>query len=273
MSTYSGFGRTSNGKSNRFGFTLIELLVVIAIIAILAAILFPVFARARENARRASCMSNLKQVGLGIMQYTQDYDETMPMCWWQMSTSVQMSWKDAIQPYVKSVQLFACPSNTINNQPTWNTATGQRASYSPNSTHAQSVFGSSGGTAATGNPPAYSIASFNFPATTVAVFESTFTNSDFNIANAYFNVTNRTSAGNQGSTYLFNGHLSTGNYLFVDGHVKSMKPLSTVSTTMGGGGSVNMWSRDNTDFTDAIPEGGALTNTMSILRNSTGFYK
>jgi prepilin-type N-terminal cleavage/methylation domain-containing protein len=60
------------------GFTLIELLVVIAIIAILAAILFPVFARARENARRASCQSNLKQIGLGIMQYTQDYDERMP---------------------------------------------------------------------------------------------------------------------------------------------------------------------------------------------------
>ncbi len=80
-------------------FTLIELLVVIAIIAILAAILFPVFARARENARRSSCQSNLKQIGLGIMQYTQDYDEKYPEGngdgWWQVN------WVRNTQPYQK----------------------------------------------------------------------------------------------------------------------------------------------------------------------------
>ena len=92
--------------SKRSAFTLIELLVVIAIIAILAAILFPVFARARENARRASCTSNLKQIGLGVIQYQQDYDETMPRIDYGEGTK----WMDITQPYLKSAQVFSCPS-------------------------------------------------------------------------------------------------------------------------------------------------------------------
>jgi prepilin-type N-terminal cleavage/methylation domain-containing protein/prepilin-type processing-associated H-X9-DG protein len=92
------------------GFTLIELLVVIAIIAILAAILFPVFARARENARRASCQSNLKQIALGFKQYIQDYDERYPMAWFNAGGSLLSAWKDPLDPYLKSAQIFKCPS-------------------------------------------------------------------------------------------------------------------------------------------------------------------
>ncbi len=104
----------NNQIRKRTGFTLIELLVVIAIIAILAAILFPVFARARENARRASCQSNLKQFGLGFAQYLQDYDEKYPQ--WAISNGCSATqtcgpW-DEIQPYVKSTQLLQCPSET-----------------------------------------------------------------------------------------------------------------------------------------------------------------
>jgi prepilin-type N-terminal cleavage/methylation domain-containing protein/prepilin-type processing-associated H-X9-DG protein len=92
-------------------FTLIELLVVIAIISILAAILFPVFARARENARRASCQSNLKQIALGIAQYTQDYDEKYPLL--QSPTSGSgIPYTAAIEPYMKSTQIFICPSGS-----------------------------------------------------------------------------------------------------------------------------------------------------------------
>jgi prepilin-type N-terminal cleavage/methylation domain-containing protein/prepilin-type processing-associated H-X9-DG protein len=133
---------TTEKKRGRRGFTLIELLVVIAIISILAAILFPVFARARENARRTSCMSNLRQIGMGMMQYVQDYDERYPLPAWivgdfwkssvkvgvqQTNTSMPgakfsvgltdcgadancVTWMDIIYPYVKSTQVFVCPS-------------------------------------------------------------------------------------------------------------------------------------------------------------------
>ncbi len=89
----------------RVGFTLIELLVVIAIIAILAAILFPVFSRARENARRTSCLSNEKQIGIAIMQYLQDNDERY------MNVEHGLyGWFVPLQPYIKSPQVFICPS-------------------------------------------------------------------------------------------------------------------------------------------------------------------
>lgn len=125
------------------GFTLIELLVAIAIIAILAAVLLPVFARARENARQNNCASNLKQIGLGLLQYTQDFDEKLPPYFAAntyrqndgtlLATSLdQGGFKTLIQAYVKSDQLFVCPSDTgdpdtaipYNQRASWN-----RSSY------------------------------------------------------------------------------------------------------------------------------------------------
>jgi len=110
-------------KRRRFGFTLIELLVVIAIIAILAAILFPVFAQAREKARQAVCLSNTKQIALAVMMYAQDYDETYPIdgssCGSQGWPGVRnpcSKWNPAwrietqITPYIKNTEIFACPS-------------------------------------------------------------------------------------------------------------------------------------------------------------------
>ncbi len=112
-------------------FTLIELLVVIAIIAILAAILFPVFARARENARRASCQSNLKQIMLGYMQYTQDYDEKVPSA----HCGSGGGWYNKLQPYLKSTQIFKCPSDSsdvVAHESNKITPNGYRVSYGYN---------------------------------------------------------------------------------------------------------------------------------------------
>ncbi|MCW3062020.1 MAG: prepilin-type N-terminal cleavage/methylation domain [Capsulimonas sp.] len=106
------------------GFTLIELLVVIAIIAILAAILFPVFAKAREKARQITCISNLKQIGLGVMQYVQDSDENYPLTRNNTATvstggTTWGLWKVNIYPYIKSTQVFSCPSGVKSVQGTY----------------------------------------------------------------------------------------------------------------------------------------------------------
>ena len=117
------FSASLKKHSSPKAFTLIELLVVIAIIAILAAILFPVFARARENARRSSCQSNEKQIGLGLLQYAQDYDEKLPFFFYGANgdasdpatvANPRYKWMDAIFPYVKSEQIFSCPSDANN---------------------------------------------------------------------------------------------------------------------------------------------------------------
>ena len=100
-------------RLKKIGFTLIELLVVIAIIALLAAILFPVFGRAREQARRSTCQSNLKQIGLGVMQYIQDYDECYPLAI-SGSANDGKGWAVSVQPYIKSSGVFQCPSDRTN---------------------------------------------------------------------------------------------------------------------------------------------------------------
>jgi len=130
--------------SDRSGFTLIELLVVIAIIAILAAILFPVFARARENARKTQCISNMKQLTLGLLMYAQDYDGRAPrhgIGWWEQAAYCQdnppgtdfrykwswypcgdrsmATWRSIIYPYIKNAGIYNCPTFEIPDEPLW----------------------------------------------------------------------------------------------------------------------------------------------------------
>jgi len=100
----------------RSGFTLIELLVVIAIISILAAILFPVFSQAREKARQTSCLSNIKQLSLGLLMYAQDYDDKLPTYFWSEGDAGipnSTTWWGGIEPYVRNTQIYACPSSAL----------------------------------------------------------------------------------------------------------------------------------------------------------------
>ena len=192
-------------------FTLIELLVVIAIIAILAAILFPVFARARENARRSSCQSNLKQIGLGVMQYLQDYDERYPFqtsdAVFLYATTTSPNWIQATQPYVKSWQLYSCPSATDSTSSTGSPSGNSRNSYFVNGM----ISGASSATV--------HVARIQKPSELIFAHEFS-VNSRIALVRPYF------VAGGSGfinwvsaNTYD-NIHFEGGNLLFTDGHVK-----------------------------------------------------
>ena len=120
----------SSARRSAGGFTLIELLVVIAIVAILAAILFPVFSRARENARKSTCQSNLKQVGLALRAYMQDYDETTPWyvnghditwnpTWSYAAAQTNLYWGWFLLPYTRNTAIFNCPSTKLNLKPSY----------------------------------------------------------------------------------------------------------------------------------------------------------
>ena len=133
----------NRNRNSQSGFTLIELLVVIAIIAILAAILFPVFAQAREKARQTSCASNLKQVALAMIQYKQDNDEGAPQGsvndGWFMSDANNYKWMDAIYPYVKSEAVFNCPDDSVDPKYQYET-TDHYGSYSMNMTNYYHIY-------------------------------------------------------------------------------------------------------------------------------------
>lgn len=167
--------RTRFARSSR-AFTLIELLVVIAIIAILAAILFPVFAQARERARSISCLSNCRQLGIGISSYIQDYDETFPFAWGGPAATGAGTWPKAVDPYIKngfrpgpatdpnlywqaSKGVYHCPSDSTGGND-------NSISYSSNA----NVMGGGDGTDTTTAPK--SLASIQRPADLVAVAET-----------------------------------------------------------------------------------------------------
>jgi prepilin-type N-terminal cleavage/methylation domain-containing protein/prepilin-type processing-associated H-X9-DG protein len=185
----------------RKAFTLIELLVVIAIIAILAAILFPVFAQAREKARSIACISNLKQLGLAMMQYTQDYDEKNPAG--QNGWGGGQGWAGQVYPYAKSVGVFQCPDDPMTDGQT-------SSSYGINSNlaNANDTCISSGWSNCTCSQTGdgYTIAQFNAPSSTVLLFEVQ--------QSAWYNITTVAGdgAGSCGGSGNGNGNSAVGSW-------------------------------------------------------------
>ena len=205
--------------------TLVELLVVIAIIAILAAILCPVFARARENARRASCISNLKQIGTGILMYIQDFDDRLParIMGKDSGQGETNSWRRILQPYLASTQVLACPSNPKNSLlssdgvfPRSYVANGNNSDIGGTSPMPLTSANAGDGKA---------LAAISDTARTLLITEG-----ETEYSEATVGFAPATFAGD-----MFGGHLGTCNFLFADGHVKALKPTAT-------GTPVNMWT-------------------------------
>ncbi|RYX83646.1 DUF1559 domain-containing protein [bacterium] len=232
--------------SSRKAFTLIELLVVIAIIAILAAILFPVFARARENARRSSCQSNLKQIGVAFMQYTQDYDERYPGASGYYinygGTNVPVTWDLTMQPYIKSYQIVTCPSDSQTPTVVIPTLGTTKRSYAY-ANYLRSIPGGGSAGGAFGNP-GRNIASIPAVASTILLGEIIGKNADgsnpvqLDSYSRFSNFSHVQQLASEAGVNFSNGapntgfnvpagtggrHLGTNNFLYADGHVKSLK--------------------------------------------------
>lgn len=228
-------------------FTLIELLVVIAIIAILASILFPVFGRARENSRRSVCQSNLKQVGLAVLAYTQDYDEKFPIGNYFSGDSTNIGnipWQQVVDPYIKggytggtvanadkAKSVYVCPSYAFSDPK--NAIRRPSSSYGLNY-HLTKFYGSIATGGVVGNDPEWnappkSIASIQEAARVVLAAEIsggrvTTTGNDTDNYPATGNVTSQIWKA-FGTNWVTgrNRHFGGSNYLFSDGHVKWVK--------------------------------------------------
>jgi len=262
-------------KSSRQAFTLIELLVVIAIIAILAAILFPVFAKVREKARQTSCASNLKQIGLALVQYTQDWDETTSHM--QVTkipggidgSGITPKWQLPLQTYIKSQNLYLCPDRTTRFNPVGN-GSGKSVGPDPNKCYDNwnttgVCFGygyndgilSDGGTGMIeaqtpdGLRPGRSLARLDSPANLVA-YGDTDDNPGYSVA-----ADNIVGKNISTSTLRHDGQF---NFCFADGHVKFIR-MAVWNTTYNGYGIVEL-PKDPKDAlkwcADADPASGLL---------------
>ena len=231
-------------------FTLIELLVVIAVIAILAALLFPVFAQARERARMSACISNMRQIGHAMMMYVQDYDETFPYDrfhggiaggYGQKGQHTYV-WKNAIRPYLKSVEVFACPSNPFSrsvpgrfnlnpsgmpqpgsNAEGWEEEPGLRMPISYGMNTCTTTWYPAD-TYEGGSSPPLRLSQVVRSSETILIAENQWSVPDV----AAGPIWNDSSVPNQCRMIFAHPGVKLGNFIFYDGHVKTKKWLSTL---------------------------------------------
>jgi prepilin-type N-terminal cleavage/methylation domain-containing protein/prepilin-type processing-associated H-X9-DG protein len=259
MKTLRQWSHPRSPRRESHAFTLIELLVVIAIIAILAAILFPVFAQAREKARQTACLSNMKQIGLGMMMYAQDYDEVLPMAqsygpYNAALPSLTSSYVTRVQQYgavPSPTNIWYCPSDGVARL---NGATAKQ-SYAALFWTAGTDRAPWGTWVAAGTGafiPGKSLAAFQAPADTFLIAEA---HQDEGIlgtnyvgvkrpyitaaepSTAAYNAQNCTvTSGNRCASLKDAPHSLTWNYTFADGHAKAMRPEATVGKGVGGAG-------------------------------------
>lgn len=200
----------------RRGFTLIELLVVIAIIAILAAILFPVFARAREKARQTSCLSNMKQISLSVLMYVQDHRETFPPLFYYTADDQLFWWEDIVQPYTMNWQIYVCPSATpleyTYMRPHGN-PNPMRWSYTGNAMDTGTTGYGSGGVIRTGSNSA-SLAQVQRPSECLMIVESN---------HRELRTRERVDAWGSTGSRVQKRHNEMANWAFVDGSAKAMR--------------------------------------------------
>ena len=278
----------------RLAFTLIELLVVIAILSLLAAILFPVFGRVREKARASTCLSNLKQIGIAEMQYCQDSDGYNAPLGGGTSTLnpngdghylTSPSWRQTLDSYIENTQVFSCPDHNANVGNADGAITSSSADITPGYGAYAAIPVSYAGTGYTMSTTGMLISGFTDPSTRLMIVEEASGGTAYGAASWATCGTDSPASnwvdywnGEVGGVpvandakFVFTGHTAMLNYCFLDGHVKALVPINTVTPyNMWGasqcvGGIPNVYARANYNTPDPVIV-AAMQNLQPLLQ-------